>query len=69
MSDLLLAVKKDLQRLKCPYCSGITEITVTGNSLKINPCCDKFSPILNKEMEKSEAKHAEASLSNIFKKR
>jgi hypothetical protein len=65
-------IKRKLEALLCPKCNKHPSISVTGNKLEVNCCCESFKRHINSAVKKELAAQAKPNIDkmvkNIFKK-
>lgn len=65
-------VKRKLELVRCKKCNKYPVVTINGNSLSFNCCCDSFKKelarIANAEIDCDAKTNIEKQLNSIFKK-
>ena len=68
----MYSIKRKLETSRCIKCNENPSVTISGDSFKLNCCCDDFKSELTtmakNEIEKQSKKYAEDELKCMFKK-
>lgn len=67
MSDLLRTVKQNLERNICSVHNQKPTITITGDNLSLNCCCEDFRNQLSKKMNVEVEKATAEMIKKMFK--